>query len=362
MPRNATGIGLVCWLLVGIVAHARSDVNANTEAEEVEQVEVSEGRPIDDGFVIVKGEYLPPPYIVKKQGDRLFINGHFVPLKPFGKGSRERGGKEGGARRSPRRSQQQARPYTLARIEQHLSASALLIVLDDETADWIEPYQAIPILDVLLSDATSANKVESLANARVSWIAPEQWTDIVESFTPTTELADRVRPLAEKFRKQMAEDQAASKRLISRSLLSSAPGRYLVTLVAMGLVVAAFGNLLSHHPERGVRWRDVDPNGDGVGMVKRNVTLLILLGVFDLACTAVAEQAGGFLELNPLGSRMTGEPLALAAFKITTLIFACGILLTLRNYRAAQAASWWMCLVVTVVALRWLTYNSMFLT
>jgi hypothetical protein len=130
----------------------------------------------------------------------------------------------------------------------------------------------------------------------------------------------------------------------------------------MGLVVAAFGNLLSNHPKNGVRWRDVDSNGDDVGMVKRNVTLLILLGLFDLACTAVAEQAGGFLELNPLGSPMATQPLALAAFKISTLVLACGILLSLRKYRGAQVASWWMCLVVTVVALRWLTYNSMFLT
>ena len=362
MPRNATGIGLVCWLLMGIVAQARSDVDANTEAEKVEQVEVLEGRPIDDGFVIVKGEYLPPPYIVKKQGDQLFVNGHFVPVEPFGQGSRERGKREGGSHRSLRRPRQQARSPTLGRLERQLNASALLIVLDDETANWIDPSKAVQILDVLLSDAAGTNKVESLVDAGVFWIGPEQWTAIVETFNPTTELADRVRPLAEKFRKQTAENEASSKRLVSRSLLSSAPARYLVTLVAMGLVVAAFGNLLGHHPKRGARWRDVDRNGDGVGMVKRNVTLLILLGVFDLACTAVAEQAGGFLELNPLGSRMTGEPLTLAAFKITTLILACGILLTLRKYRGAQAASWWMCLVVTVVALRWLTYNSMFLT
>jgi hypothetical protein len=135
-----------------------------------------------------------------------------------------------------------------------------------------------------------------------------------------------------------------------------------VTLLAMGLVVVAFGNLLNLHPKQGARWREVDQNGDGVGMVQRNVTLLILMGLFDLACTVAAQQAGGFLELNPLGTQMAADPLTLAAFKITTLVLSCGILLTLRRYRGAQAASWWMCLVVTVVALRWLTYNSMFLT
>lgn len=359
MPRNATGIGLVCWLLMGMLAHARSDVGGNTGAEEPEQVEVLESQPIHVGYVVVKGEYLPPPYIVKKEDDKLFVNGRFVPVKPPGQGPRERGRREGGAQRSPRRPRQQA---SLARLERHLNANGLLIVLDDETANWIEPHEAILILDVLLSDAAGTNKVGSLADVRVSRLSPEQWTGIVATFNPTTELADRVRPLAEKLKNQTAENETASKRLVSRSLLSSGPARYLVTLVAMGLVVAAFGNLLSHHPKRGARWRDVDSNGDGVGIVKRNVTLLIMLGVFDLACTAAAEQAGGFLELNPLGGRMTADPLALAAFKITTLVAACGILLALRKYRGAQAASWWMCLVVTVVAFRWLTYNSMFLT
>ena len=357
MLRAATGIGLVCWLFMGLAGEAWSDVGGKSDATEIAQVEVLEGRPIDDGFLIVKGEYVPPPYIVKRQGDQLLINDHFVPVKPGG-----RGGRKGKFKRSSRGPREQSRSSTLARFERQFDASGLLIVLDDKTAKWIEPEKAIWILDVLLSDAASTSKVESLVEEGVSWIGSEQWAAIVETFKPTTELVDRVRPLAEELGKQAAENEASSERFMSRSLLSSASARYAVTLVAMGLVVAALGNLLNCHPTRGVRWRDVDGNGDGIGMVKRNVALLILLGVFDLGCTSVAEQAGGFLELNPLGNRMAGEPLALAAFKITTLIVACGILLTLRKYRGAQAASWWMCLVVTVVAFRWLTYNSMFLT
>jgi len=135
---------------------------------------------------------------------------------------------------------------------------------------------------------------------------------------------------------------------------------YGVTIAAMGLAVVALGNLLSYRPENRSRWRDVDTIGDGVPMVVRNVVLLILLGVFDLVLTLAAQQTGGFLELNPLGSQLVESPGLLIAFKIVTLLGASLILVSLRRYRGAQIASWWLCLVCTVLAFRWLTYNSMF--
>ena len=374
MLRNATGVGLACWLLLGVFVHAQSDLDVKTEAEaterveeteraeKVEQVEVIESRPIDGGFVIVKGEYLPPPYAIKQEGDRFFVNDRLIPTRSFRQGPWGRGGRPGGFRRWPSSPGGRAFGPSVARMEKRLSEDQLLIVLDDERVNWVDPYTAIEILDILVSDTDNATKAGAPVVASISWISREQWAGLVESFEPTPELADRVRARAEMARNRVAENYASSQRALSRSFLTSGPARYAVTLVAMGLVVVAFGNLLSHHPKKGARWRDVDSNGDGVGMVKRNVTLLILLGLFDLACTALAEQAGGFMELNPLGSRMAADPLALAAFKITTLVSACGILLALRRYRGAQVASWWMCLVVTVVALRWLTYNSMFLT
>ncbi len=358
MTRYFTGIGLACWLLTGVTC-AQGDRVANGRADKPDRTDVSESQPITVGYVIVKGEYFPPPYIVKKQGNRVFVNDHVLSTANARRGPRGRG-KRGGGFRGPSRHPKNHGP-SLAEAEESLQRDQLLIVLDDETANFLEPADSIDVLAILLSDAKNAGKVESLANAPIDGISRKEWAKIVEVFKPPQELEDRVRPIVAQMKKQVEEDAAASKRLLSRAYLSSPSVRYVVTLVAMGLVVVAFGNLLSHHPKRGVRWRDVDSNGDDVGMVKRNATLLILLGIFDLACTTLAGQAGGFLELNPLGGQMMSDPITLAAFKITTLAGACGILLLLRKYRGAQVASWWMCLVVTVVALRWLTYNSMFL-
>jgi hypothetical protein len=130
----------------------------------------------------------------------------------------------------------------------------------------------------------------------------------------------------------------------------------------MGLVVTACGTLLNYRPKSRSRWTEVDTTGEGVSIVVRTVALLVVLGIFDLGCTLVAQQAGGFTELNPLGSRLVTNPILLTAFKMTTLLGACAILVALRRYRGAQVAAWWMCLICTVLTFRWLTYNSMFMT
>ena len=97
-------------------------------------------------------------------------------------------------------------------------------------------------------------------------------------------------------------------------------------------------------------------------MVIRNVVLLVLLGLLDLVFTLAAQQGGGLLELNPLGSELVASPVFLTSLKITSLLVACLILVMLRKYRGAQVASWWLCLACTILTFRWLTYNSMFLS
>ena len=75
-------------------------------------------------------------------------------------------------------------------------------------------------------------------------------------------------------------------------------------------------------------------------------------GALDLALTLIAHQAGGFFELNPLGSRLVESPVMLATFKMSSFLAACLILVSLRRYRTAQTASWWLCLTCTILTLR----------
>jgi hypothetical protein len=67
-------------------------------------------------------------------------------------------------------------------------------------------------------------------------------------------------------------------------------------------------------------------------------------------------------ELNPFGSKLIESPSLLALFKITATGMAIGLLFSLRKYRRAQVAAWWACLILTILAFRWLTFNSMMLS
>ena len=96
-------------------------------------------------------------------------------------------------------------------------------------------------------------------------------------------------------------------------------------------------------------------------MVIRNVVLVAVLSFFDLGCTLLAQGSIGFVEINPLGSELLDSPALLAGFKLTSLLVGCAILLALRRYRGAQVASWWLCLVCTILTFRWATYGTLFL-
>jgi hypothetical protein len=346
-------------LLTAVPGYALDDVDETTEAA---QTEVIEGPSIDSGFVIFKGEYLPPPYVLARRGDDLLINGRVVPSEPFARRSREPGmGREGRfGERGPRREDGPAMMFR--RIERQLNENALLIVVDDEFAGFRDEWSATYILRVLLSDAPTQEKVESLLSEGVEWIGSAQWRDIVETFKPAPGLFERIRSLAEQQERIEAQNTAASDHFMSGAIFRSKAVTYGLTVLAMGLAVIAVGTLLNHRPNTNAPWREFDTAGDGVPMVMRNVILLAALGLFDLVLTLVAQQAGGFFEMNPLGGKLLANPVLLAVFKVTSLLIACAILVVLRRYRGAQLASWWLCLIATFLAFRWLTYNSLFLT
>ena len=131
--------------------------------------------------------------------------------------------------------------------------------------------------------------------------------------------------MIQREREFQIESEAATSNAHWYTLLTSQSMQYGITLTAMLLGVVALGNLLLYRPHGPARLRDVHDE-PGVGLDSRRIiTILALLGAFDLVLTLAAQQAGGFLELNPLGSQMIESPALLAVFKLTSLLLACWI-------------------------------------
>jgi hypothetical protein len=359
VSHRATGLELaVLWLLLATVRPALGgpwDVGPDPG-------NALEGQPIESGFVIVDGQYLSAPYVVERRSADILINEHLVQEAAVPDWSPGPGPRPFDPRGGWPRWGHGPRPIDAGEIERRLRDNALLVVREGEPARFIGWPDSLSVMNILLSDATAQQKVESLAEAQVQPVPPADWARIVEAFEPTSELAERVRSLTREYQAAADREQAYSEGLKTRSLLESRWVIYTLTVMSMALAALAMGSLVIHPPDVRGRWRDVLDGRDNVVLVARNVALLVLLGLCDLACTLVARQAGGFVELNPFIREPMGDPLVLASLKIPSLLGACLILLLLRRYRGAQVASWWLCLVCTVLSFRWLTFNSLFLT
>lgn len=385
-------IAVCAALLAGDIAAQEPDPPA-----EVEQ-DVVRGETIDSGYVILNGRYLPPPYTPEKRGNELWINDQLAssdwfarPVGPHGRGEFPRGGQGGegrgfsrggpggergfprggpegegrgfprGGPRGPREPDSPER-FGLSHVTRSLENNALLIAGEDLHGCILKASDAAATINFLVSEKSPQEKLDLILADTSGHMDKAGWQRVIATFVPADELMERMGPELERVRQVQEDNDAKFKAALASAFWRSQPVKYVITLLAMGLVVAACGTLLNYRPESRGRWSEIDAAGDGIPIVVRSVVLLVLLGIFDLACTLVAQQAGGFTEMNPLASRIVANPLLLTVFKLTTLLMACSILYALRRYRGAQVASWWMCLLCTVLTFRWLTYNSMFMS
>ncbi len=301
---------------------------------------------LESGFVIAAGRDLAPPYHIELRDEGLAVNGEVMFPAATGVGP--------GPWRRPWMRHGDRRGVVMARIEQTLRSGGMLIAFPEVTPRLFPSSQTLDVLTILLSDQPDHEKTARLAATVPEHVPTEQWAELVATFEPSPELPARL----DEIDLEVPPDAGTAQGIT----MSGTSHIYFVTLGGIVLVVVGLGTLLNHRPRRAGTWRTIDPSRCGKGLVLRCTALVFVLGLFDLGCTMMAGSAGGLLELNPLGSQLMASPTWLMAFKVGTLAGSSALLIGLREYRGAQVASWWLCLVCTVLALRWATYNSIFLT
>jgi hypothetical protein len=239
----------------------------------------------------------------------------------------------------------------------------MLIAWSGKQSILLDAYDTATVLDVLLSES-SPERRRTLLDLRspYAWITVEQWGQIAQKFMCTDELRERAGLLIDYYREDLDASAALEITNPFHHLFTSKPFSYGVIVSAMMLAVIATGNLLNVRPEGQVRWSDLNDSLENRQMVTRNVVLIGVLSVVDLLLTLSAHQTTTMMELNPFGSQLVSTPATLAMFKLSTLAAVGVILFSLRRYRGAQVASWWMCLVCTILTFRWVTFNSLFVS
>ncbi|MDZ7616524.1 MAG: DUF5658 family protein [Patescibacteria group bacterium] len=312
---------------------------------------------VDCGFLIVDSRYIAPPYLVEHDGERLLING--VAMGTAGAAARYQESLEFGfgpgthSRRGARGMLSAPEPlspgrYMIVEVQRLLIHGSLIISFPDGTVCSFPHGETM--VRMLLSDAERLEKLRFfMSNSRYP-ITLAQWGDLLDEFQADSGLSER-----------MVATGPAVETSANPVLSPSRYTLYSLTVLGMVLTVMSFGIVLSHRPQHFCRWSDVNRIPRDVRLVVGCATMIAILCVFDLACTLAASHATSFWELNPFGASLASQPLTLLAVKLL-ITFACvAILWNLRFYRGTQLASWWLCLGLTLLAARWVVFNSLML-
>lgn len=332
-------------------------IRVSPKARESEE-EVIHGEPIESGHVILEWRVLSAPYRLGRRGREILLNGERIAVLPGGRVSGEWLHED--ARHSD--------VYrSIADMEHWLYEGYVIIVFDERTRIVADCVEAADFLRLLI-DADSLEECIALAAESCidvsnsdgsNRIPTSQWRDILVGFRA----ADNLHAALEDWISEHAEEENADDdELVMRRTTPdrSAQRMYWLSVVGMVLVALSCGTLLTQRPEFGHRWLQLAESEASLRLVRWSLALIVALSIFDLGCTLLVTTKGGFLEINPVGKSLLHKPWMLSTFKLSATTVVVGILWSLRRHAGSQQASWWLCLILTLVTARWVAVQSLF--
>lgn len=299
-------------------------------------------QPVTEGFVIYEGQYLAPPYVLTWDNGLLTIND--LPMqspRPNRPNRRPAGG-------SGRRAPIHMPPVRAAAwVERRLAQGALLICWADQPSVFITGEPVREVLAILTGGDDEAVQAERLKQSGPQWITRHQWTELIQQFSKSAALEDRLSIPAPLETVPAPDDEED---WYNDSLIAG------FTISGFALAVLALGLLLKS------RYPNPAPDHPGASrQVIELVLLLVALNAYDLVCTLFAHAMGGLWELNPFAGSMMDEGLLVILYKAGLTVGAALLLIVARRHRLAQLAAYWTTVLYTVLILRWITYNAMFI-
>lgn len=349
---GAKVVWVVMWLVTSSLGFFSPRNAAEQQAEASNDLATEESRiactPTKGGFLFVDHQCLVPPYEFESAGGRYRVNGVELQLVQTDLQERRRRNRDSSRQREPRN--------PIREFARDLENGRSIVFLSGQPAIRLEQTTEAYYLLRALVDVCQGHKPSA---ADLDWLrfsqSPEDWRQWLAKFEPGDDFLARAQAEIEAIDTSESTGVAAAARVRRRGAAA-----YAVFLVGMTVTVLAIGHLISHPPA-------AEPSAAGVSLTplawqsfSRSLLLAAVLAAFDLVWTLLWSQTEGLVELNPLGSRLIRDPHLLVAFKGTATFVTLVVLFLLRAHRIARVAAWWSCLVFTLVAMRWLTVNSLF--
>lgn len=298
------------------------------------------------GFVFLDGRYIAPPYAIEVKDGVININGDKRRVTDF---------------KMPdyyemMRSDREKREQLHCELQLHRIGHVIVLFRNRQPMYLDEIDEGAQLIRVLARSTSSHNENYGIPKTLGCDVDTVTWDRLVSEFQPSTEFLKR----ASDHLEQLGQVSRTNTNCVAQNVWVSRIG-FPLTVIAMVIVALAFGHLMSTKPYLGPDTAQMTDSPSARQIVFRSLLLVGALSVIDLIWTVVASGSGSMRELNPFGSQLIDGPLQLVAFKTATITPAIGLMYWLHRSAIAQAASWWSCLVLTLVTARWLTFSSMFL-
>ncbi len=314
------------------------------------------GEPVNAGFVLVDGRYLDRPYRVSVDDEAVQVNGVALPQLRTWR-SRRGEGRRGGQRGSPR---ELSPTHLAAMIERRLNDGGMVFVHGENFGQVLSGYESVAAITTLHTDGPIDQRIERLQSLVRFPVHSATWRAILEAHQPSdwaqSEAAQQQSAWETRRHGHAADDDLS---LFLRTVSRFMPVAAMLALVlAIGALVR-LGMESIQCPTEHRHWRHIDASGERSRLVLKLLGLLAALNLIDLLFTTVGHQAGMIIELNPVGRSLLNNPLLLTVFKLAFAGAGIVVLAKLRQRRAAEVASWWLCLTYTVLMLRWVGATSL---
>jgi len=263
----------------------------------------------------------------------------------------------GGRGFGPPRSAMASWRLAINAVQNQLSGDGIVMSFKDQPYVQLDSTTGYELLQSMTTQAERSIRQIRVMERLPQDFDEETWDAWIRDFAPPDNLKQRAALWIANYDKNQEQAQAEIRATRWMSRLA-----YPMSVASMVLTVLSIGHLLGGRPHAGQPTRGMDESPAMIHALNWSLLFATAFSTFDLIWTILASNTNQMRELNPIGSQWISDPRHLAGFKVSVTFSCLALLWLLRRHKRAQIAAWWICLILTLVTIRWLTFNSLFVS